>query len=241
MNEFIHDEDIKKIRDDFVSTFSQYGMELIETDKVCVFVTNRNKKYRHIGKSSYLCLMSNRWDVPFLRREPADKVKNNMRIGRGVRNWGEYDLVFIDEPLLLSELIDPSFPIVRKCVIGFISADDRKKKKKTKGVKRMPSSEQFITMCKSNVPRRLAVINSRTDKVEFELIGAFSLEVDDDENQIEVVAETEDGEYKKHIIGLNENTMYVIEDLGGAKVNKYKYEINYIPESIVPFDVVEKD
>lgn len=92
-----------------------------------------------------------------------------------------------------------------------------------------------------NVLRRLAVINSRTDKVEFELIGAFSLEVDDDENQIEVVAETEDGEYKKHIIGLNENTMYVIEDLGGAKVNKYKYEVNYIPESIVPFDVVEKD
>ena len=92
-----------------------------------------------------------------------------------------------------------------------------------------------------NVLRRLAVINSRTDKVEFELIGAFSLEVDDDENQIEIVAETEDGEYKKHIIGLNENTMYVIEDLGGAKVNKYKYEVNYIPESIVPFDVVEKD
>lgn len=92
-----------------------------------------------------------------------------------------------------------------------------------------------------NVLRRLAVINSRTDKVEFELIGAFSLEVDEDDNQIEVVAETENGSYKKHIIGLNENTMYVIEDLGGAKVNKYKYEVNYIPESIVPFDVVEKD
>ena len=29
-----------------------------------------------------------------------------------------------------------------------------------------------------NVLRRLAVINSRTDKVEFELIGAFSLEVE---------------------------------------------------------------
>lgn len=29
-----------------------------------------------------------------------------------------------------------------------------------------------------NVLRRLAVINSRTDKVEFELIGAFSLDVE---------------------------------------------------------------
>ncbi len=92
-----------------------------------------------------------------------------------------------------------------------------------------------------NVLRRLAVINSRTDKVEFELIGAFSLEVDNGDNQIEVVAEMEDGSYKKHIIGLNENTMYVIEDLGGAEVNKYKYEVNYIPESIVPFDAVKKE
>lgn len=50
-----------------------------------------------------------------------------MRIGRGVRNWGEYNLVFVDEPVLFSELSDLSFPMVRKCVIGFISADDRKK------------------------------------------------------------------------------------------------------------------
>ena len=70
---------------------------------------------------------SNRWGVPILRREPTDKVKNNMRIGRGVRNWGEYNLVFVDEPVLFSELSDLSFPMVRKCVIGFISADDRKK------------------------------------------------------------------------------------------------------------------
>lgn len=44
-----------------------------------------------------------------------------------------------------------------------------------------------------------------------------------------------------YIIGLNENTMYVIEDLGGAKINKYKYEVNYIPESIIPFTVTEKE
>lgn len=59
--------------------------------------------------------------------------------------------------------------------------------------------------------------------------------------KISIICEMEDGTYKKHIIGLNENTMYVIEDLGGAKVNKYKYEVNYIPESIVPFTVTEKE
>ena len=91
-----------------------------------------------------------------------------------------------------------------------------------------------------NVLRRLAVINSRTDKVEFEVIGAFSLEAESSK-KINIVCEMEDGTYKKHIIGLNENTMYVIEDIGGAEVNKYKYEVNYIPESIVPFTVTEKE
>ena len=93
-----------------------------------------------------------------------------------------------------------------------------------------------------NVLRRFAVINTRTDKVEFELIGAFSLQVENShDNQVEVVVELEDGTYKKHIIGMNENTMYVVEDLGGAKVNKYKYEVNYIPETIVPFTITEND
>ena len=90
-----------------------------------------------------------------------------------------------------------------------------------------------------NVLRRLAVINSRTDKVEFELIGAFSLEVEN-KNKINVICEMEDGSYKKHIFGLNQETMYVVEDIGGAKVNKYKYEVNYIPESVVPFTVTNK-
>ena len=93
-----------------------------------------------------------------------------------------------------------------------------------------------------NVLRRFAVINTRTDNVEFELIGAFSLQVENShDNQVEVVVELEDGTYKKHIIGMNENTMYVVEDLGGAEVNKYKYEVNYIPETIVPFTIKEND
>lgn len=59
-----------------------------------------------------------------------------------------------------------------------------------------------------NVLRRFAVINTRTDKVEFELIGAFSLQVENShDNQIEIVVEQADGSYKKHIVGMNENTM----------------------------------
>ena len=35
--------------------------------------------------------------------------------------------------------------------------------------------------------------------------------------------------------------MYVVEDLGGADVSKYKYEINYIPESIIPFTITTSE
>lgn len=34
--------------------------------------------------------------------------------------------------------------------------------------------------------------------------------------------------------------VYVVEYLEGAKVNEYKYEVNYMSESIVPFTVTEK-
>ena len=92
-----------------------------------------------------------------------------------------------------------------------------------------------------NVVRRLTVINTRTDKPEFELIGQFSITVDSGDNQLEVVCETGKNEYKKHFIGLNDEVMYVIEDVGGAQVNKYKYEVNFLPESIVPIEITTKD
>jgi hypothetical protein len=91
-----------------------------------------------------------------------------------------------------------------------------------------------------NVLRRFAVINTRTDKVEFELIGAFSLDASA-YPKVSVIVEKEDGTYLKHIIGLNDDTFYVVEDLGGAEVNKYKYEVNYIPETIIPFTITEED
>lgn len=91
-----------------------------------------------------------------------------------------------------------------------------------------------------NVLRRLTVINSRTDKAEFELIGAFSLDVEN-AHKINIVCEMEDGTYKKHIVGLNDETMYVVEDLGGSKVNKYRYEVNFLPEQIIPVTVKSED
>lgn len=87
-----------------------------------------------------------------------------------------------------------------------------------------------------NVYRRVVIINTRTDKPEFEIIGKMSVSIEED--RIDCIVE-EDGKYYKHIINLTDNNMYVVEDLGGSNVNKYKYEVNYIPESIIPITFTE--
>ena len=89
-----------------------------------------------------------------------------------------------------------------------------------------------------NVIRRVAVINTRTDKIEFEVIGRISVDTSDSDKLV-IIVEADKGVYKKHLINMTEWNMYVVEDLEGAKVNEYKYEVNYMPETIIPFTITE--
>ncbi len=91
-----------------------------------------------------------------------------------------------------------------------------------------------------NVTRRLAVINARTDKPVFELIGNFSLS-NNSSNELEVIVECERGVYKKHFVYLNEWTIYVVEDVSGAYVSPYHYEVNFLPEMIIPVTFTMND
>jgi hypothetical protein len=90
-----------------------------------------------------------------------------------------------------------------------------------------------------NVIRRLVVINARTDKPLIEIVGAFSFTLET--NRIIVVVETGPNEYKKHSVGLNEWTLWDVEDLSGSNVDKYHYEVNFLPEMIVPVTFKSKD
>lgn len=90
-----------------------------------------------------------------------------------------------------------------------------------------------------NVIRRLTVLNARTDKPMFEMVGAFSFTLKD--NRIIAIVETGPNEYKKHSVGLNDWTLWVVEDIGGANVDKYHYEVNFLPEMIVPVTFTNKD
>lgn len=90
-----------------------------------------------------------------------------------------------------------------------------------------------------NVIRRLTVLNARTDKPMFELVGAFSFELQ--RNRIIAIVETGPGEYKKHSVGLGDWTLWVVEDVSGADVDRYHYEVNFLPEMIVPVTFTSKD
>ena len=83
-----------------------------------------------------------------------------------------------------------------------------------------------------NVVRRVAVINTINGEALFECIGRISLDTDNP-NKLVIIAECAEGQYKKHIIGLNEaTTMYVVEDVNGTGVDKWAYEVNYNPKQL---------
>lgn len=88
-----------------------------------------------------------------------------------------------------------------------------------------------------NVIRRVTVINMRTDKLTFEVVGRISIDKDSGD-QLDIIVETDEGVYKKHMVKMTEWNMYVVEDVQGAEVSEYQYQIKYLPETIVPFEVI---
>ena len=89
-----------------------------------------------------------------------------------------------------------------------------------------------------NVTRKLTVLNARTDTILLELTGTFALK-NNNANELEVIIETAENKYQKDYVYLNDYTMYVVEDISGASVDKYHYEINFLQE--VGFKVTRDD
>lgn len=86
-----------------------------------------------------------------------------------------------------------------------------------------------------NDVRQVTVINCLQGDVLFQMTGKMSITADRADNQLEVVVEDENGEYKKHFIGLSDNVTYVVEDITTGDVNKYKYTLNFNPKMWIPF------
>lgn len=88
-----------------------------------------------------------------------------------------------------------------------------------------------------NVIRQLTVINCIEGDVLFQMTGKMSITADTADNQLEIIIEDENGNYKKHFIGLSDNVTYVVEDLDVNNVSKYKYTLNYNPKMWIPVNI----
>ena len=88
-----------------------------------------------------------------------------------------------------------------------------------------------------NVKRRLTVINTRTDKCILQMTGKISIEDVTGGIAVLVEVDRDKGIYQKHWVYLNENTMYTVEDLNGVEVSKYAYEMEYMPQTLVPIRI----
>lgn len=88
-----------------------------------------------------------------------------------------------------------------------------------------------------NNVRQVTVINCLQGDVLFQMTGKISITADTADNQLEIIVEDENGEYKKHFIGLSDNVTYVVEDITSGDVSNYRYTLNFNPKMWLPVGV----
>lgn len=89
--------------------------------------------------------------------------------------------------------------------------------------------------------RQLTVMNCIQGDVLFQMTGKMSITADTEDNQLEIIVEDENGQYKKHFIGLSDNVTYVVEDITAGDVEKYKYTLNFNPKMWIPVEIETVD
>ena len=88
-----------------------------------------------------------------------------------------------------------------------------------------------------NITRRVTVINGITNQIIFQATGQMSIEYVEERKQLNIIALGENGEYKKHIVGISDNVSYMVEDITGMKGVDTKYRLYFNPDMIVPIEV----
>lgn len=86
-----------------------------------------------------------------------------------------------------------------------------------------------------NVSRRLIVVNTRTDKIITELIGTFSLQGGGSNSELHLIVALGDDVYEKHIVYINDDTTYFVEDLANENVPEYFYKMTLYPKELTSF------
>lgn len=93
------------------------------------------------------------------------------------------------------------------------------------------AAEQF------EVQRHIVGVNGITGEFAFEVEGRCSVETPSD-RRLEVVCRHGENDYRKHFVGLSDNTYWVATQLDGMDVSVYHTRIVIKPENIIPeFDL----
>ena len=74
--------------------------------------------------------------------------------------------------------------------------------------------------------RRITVYNARTDKIILEAEGLMNIS-NNAAGELVCTVKTGEDTYKKHLIYINEYTLYVVEDITGTRINPYEYKIYF--------------
>ena len=82
------------------------------------------------------------------------------------------------------------------------------------------------------VQRHIVGVNGITGEYAFEVVGRCS--INDQGHQLEVTCRHGENEYRKHMMGLCDNTFYVAEQLGAIDVSVYHTRIIIKPETLLP-------
>lgn len=80
--------------------------------------------------------------------------------------------------------------------------------------------------------RKLTVYNARTDTIILETEGHMSIS-NNDNGELVCTVKTGKNTYKKNYVYLNENTMYVVEDITGTHTDPYHYKMYFHTEQPV--------
>lgn len=97
---------------------------------------------------------------------------------------------------------------------------------KTAGENLSKAADQF------EVQRKIVGVNGLTNTIAFEVEGRCS--INDQGHQLEVTCKQGPNEYRKHMIGLSDNTFYVAEQLDAIDVSMYHTRVVIRPEALLP-------
>jgi hypothetical protein len=96
---------------------------------------------------------------------------------------------------------------------------------------------------KFNVQRNILFVNAITDEVLWQVEGRCSVEYNGNlPRNLEVICKHGPDDYKKHFLGLSDNTTWIATQTEGIDVSEYRTKIIFRPESIIPdLDLVTGD